>query len=100
LTDVRKPSVNHQRDRRLVGDEETAFLKPRATHALLAPLIIVLAETAMRRGESAQLTVTTSTFLKASSRYPATKNGTAREVPLSFRAIEAFKEFPTRLKGS
>src|SRR3569833_3513900 len=43
---------------------------PRATHALLALSIIMLIEPRCAAATSAQLTATTSTFLKALSRYP------------------------------
>ncbi|MDO4697702.1 MAG: site-specific integrase [Pasteurellaceae bacterium] len=50
-------------------------------------------ETAMRAGEIANLTWENVHFDKRIAHLPMTKNGTARDVPLSMRAIEILRQF-------
>ncbi|VVE28675.1 integrase [Pandoraea horticolens] len=56
-------------------------------------------ETAMRSSEILALTASSVNYKAKFARLPMTKNGTARNVPLSSRAIELLKLLPTVEKG-
>jgi len=92
-----RPSIkNTARDRRLVGDEEPRLLASaqaynQRTHAL----IVVAIETAMRRGELANLRW--KDIKSNIATLTDTKNGETRRVPLSSRALEAIRTLPRQL---
>ncbi|APD11301.1 hypothetical protein UC34_25335 [Pandoraea vervacti] len=56
-------------------------------------------ETAMRSSEILALTASSVNYKGKFARLPMTKNGTARNVPLSSRAIELLKMLPAVDKG-
>jgi len=95
VASVRKPTAPPERDRVLSGAEEQRLL----THALpegrrnklLRPILVVALETAMRRGEILSLTWADIYLDRAVAKLPLTKNGSARWVPLSRRAIAALE---------
>lgn len=97
---IRLPSPPRGRDRRLKRrpDELKKLLdaareyeqQPKNTGEITA-LIEVAVETAMRRGELASLTVDQIDVKKRVVQLHQTKNGDARTVPLSTRAVQVFK---------
>jgi integrase len=99
LTDVRKPSSPPPRDR-LVTDDELQRLAisaggdltnstARAFHAFLFAI-----ETAMRAGEVIGLTWAHVNLESRVCHLPMTKNGTARDVPLSQEAVRLLRALP------
>jgi integrase len=97
--DIDWPSPSDPRDRRISADEEAKILAalkhreaaPTSTTHQVAIAFLVALETAMRQGEIFGLSWE-HTFLD--ERYvhlPDTKNGKARNVPLSKRAVELLK---------
>ena len=90
---VRRPSLRGTaRTRRLEEGEEEKLLS--AAHTDLRPVILWALETAMRREEIATLTWPNIDLVKRTAHLPRTKNGEARTVPLSSRAVEILKEIP------
>lgn len=100
---IRKPQPKNSRTRRLealpVVSEKTGVTSGKeianeiehiiaATHSLVLPAIILLAlETAMRRSEIAELRWRFIDLDRRVAHLPDTKNGNARDVPLSTKAI-------------
>ncbi len=90
-----RPGKPDGRDRRLAGDEEKRLLKAaeKSSRPWLKAAIIISIETCMRQSELAGLTWDR---VKLTSEYPhvdllKTKNDRPRRVPLSPRALSAFK---------
>lgn len=95
VTQVRKPKANKSRDRRLLPGEEARLLAVCSDE--MRAFVILAIETAMRRGELAGLR---REWIKGRvARLPDTKNGTARSVPLSSRALEVIAGLPPRIDG-
>ncbi|KVE38061.1 tyrosine-type recombinase/integrase [Burkholderia sp. TSV86] len=108
---VRKPQPNNARTRRIAASEATAEFSDAdapesergaqdgelervvsASSSALLPAIIGLAvETAMRRGEIVSLRWEHVDLKRRVAHLPATKNGDARDVPLSSRAVEVLQ---------
>ncbi|EHW5566465.1 site-specific integrase, partial [Escherichia coli] len=100
---IRKPQPKNARTRRLetqrVLSEKTSVTPGKeiateiehiiaATHSAVLPAIILLAlETAMRRSEIAELRWRFIDLEKRVAHLPDTKNGNARDVPLSTKAV-------------
>jgi integrase len=97
---VKKPKLPPGRNR-ILSDEEMALLlhefRP-GGHALRNPLILPLVrlalETAMRRGELLKLTWDNVDLEQRTAFLPITKNGKARTVPLSTKAVEILYSMP------
>lgn len=106
---VRKPAANNARVRRVVMLEEAVSATGNdgarqmqdgelervmaASSSTLLPSIIRLAvETAMRRGEIVGLRWEHIDLERRVAHLPATKNGSARDVPLSSRAVAVLQE--------
>jgi len=112
---VRKPQANNARTRRLADadptvaavdaadpeserhaqDGELARVAAASGSALLPSVIWLAVETAMRRGEIITLRWEHVDLKRRVAHLPATKNGSARDVPLSSRAVavlEAMKD--------
>jgi integrase len=97
---VRKPKQGKARSRRLMEGEEAELLARARQYGDPIPSIITLAlETAMRRGEIAGLRWENVDLKRRVIRLLITKNGDAREVPLSSRAIEILVALPRRIDG-
>jgi integrase len=93
---VRRPSLRSTaRDRRLEEGEEEALLE--AAKPDLKPVILFALETAMRREEIATLTWPHIDIKKRTAHLPKTKNGEARTVPLTSRALEILQSIPRRI---
>lgn len=106
---VRKPQLDNARTRRIAvvspgldGSDADGTELDRATlageiervvaasgSAALPPIICLAVETAMRRGEIVSLQWEHVDLKRRVAHLPATKNGTARDVPLSSRAVAA-----------
>ncbi|MBL4614278.1 MAG: site-specific integrase [Magnetovibrio sp.] len=99
---VPMPKHRPGRDRRLIKDrdkdkdEEVQLLeacKASSSH-WVTPIVILAIETGMRLGEILTLKRANIDYKTSVAHLPDTKNGTARDVPLSTRALEALKAAP------
>jgi len=103
VASVRKPSAPQGRDRVLSADEESRLLAALAPtgrrNPWLRPMAILSLETAMRRGELLDLRWSNIDLESQTAFLPMTKNGTARTVPLSRKAIVLLKELPRCIDG-
>jgi integrase len=98
LAKIRKPPAGLGRDVRLPAHAESRVIAEAVAISAELPAWIILAiETGMRRGEmeSARREWISGPVLKL----PTTKNGTARDVPLSSRALAAIAALPVRMDG-
>lgn len=93
---IKRPRVNNQRTRVLVGDEEERLMKfSRLSRSQLLPHMISLAiETAMRCSELLSLKWNDINLEKRTAYLATTKNGDSRTVPLSSKAIEILYSIP------
>lgn len=110
---IRKPSPNRPRQRRLSSEEEARLmtaLSPAARqengrwskgvrNVWLKPFVQLALETAMRRGELLALRWADVDLDKRTAFLPMTKNGTARAVPLTSRAVEVLRGLPRSIEG-
>jgi integrase len=100
---VRKPPSPQGRSRLLTKDEETSLLhelKPiRRRSPWMAPLVALALETAMRRGELLSMRWENVNLQAQTALLPLTKNGTARIVPLSKKAIAILEALPNSSTG-
>ena len=87
---TRIPKYDDSRDRRLKDGEEEKLL------AIAKPVyrraIIIAVETAIRRGELLNIRKSHINFDKQTLHIPETKTDTPRTIPLSTRAIKAFRD--------
>ncbi len=101
VKNVSRPRLDNARERRLDPDEEKYIIN--ATNGCLTPWLRPLAEfaleTAMRQEELCKLTWDRIDFAAPSAHLPKTKNGDARAVPLSSRAVAILKEMPRSIGG-
>ncbi|MBB5400287.1 integrase [Paraburkholderia youngii] len=117
---VRKPQPNNARARRLVSvdlaaeimslddaesdrgarDGELERIAAASGSKLLPSIIWLAVETAMRRGEIASLQWEYVDLRRRVAHLPATKNGTARDVPLSPRAVAVLAGMRDEQQGS
>lgn len=98
LRDVRKPSPPPHRDRRISEDEILRLrlalgwpsddARVRTYSQQIAVMMLLAIETAMRAGELHALTWPHVHLAQRFVRLPMTKNGSARDVPLTTRAVE------------
>ena len=91
VSNIRKPSVNNARTRRLEGDELERILSHCSNE--MRVWVIVAIETGMRRAEQYSLTglgCVSDRLIHLSD----TKNGDERIVPLSTKAVEALVSLP------
>jgi len=105
---VKRPEKARSRDRRLSALEEQYLLEaldeaPRradgtfekgARNPWLSPLVRLALESAMRRGELLALTWDHVDLKRQTAHLPDTKNGDARTVPLSTRAVKILAGLP------
>ncbi|MBI2276860.1 MAG: site-specific integrase [Dechloromonas sp.] len=100
---VRKPSPPQGRNRLLTPDEEIRLLSEtipiRNRNPWLRPITILALETAMRRGELLALRWENIHLGRQTAFLPMTKNGTARTVPLSTKAIQTLRTLPKSTDG-
>lgn len=98
---MRKPKLPRGRDRRLFTGEEAKLLAycDAQGNILLKVFIILAIETAMRRGEIANLQWSDVDLNARLAYLYDTKNGESRIVPLSTRAVSAFQLLPHESQG-
>jgi integrase len=116
---IKMPAQSDARDRRLVDDEEEKLLSAcgDAHNPWLRPVVVFAIETAMRAGEILESYGTADTetgirpqktpglqwsdvdLKKRTAHLPKTKNGEARTVPLSSRAVATLEALPRNLDG-
>ena len=95
---VRLPPAGRGRERRVSDAELDAILAVTGSRELPS-LSRVAVETAMRRGELTALTWEHVDLRRRVVHLPETKNGQARDVPLSTRARDELAALPRRLSG-
>lgn len=97
---VRKPQVLNQRDRR-VSDAEIVAICAATESAHLGQLVRLGVETGARRGELLALTWSNIDLKRRTARLPSgtTKNGHARVLPLSPRALAVLEAMARRPDG-
>nr|WP_240702199.1 site-specific integrase [Trinickia terrae] len=100
---VRKPPSPQGRDRVLTTDEEAGLLAAMVPtgriNVWLLPATILSLETAMRRGELVELRWSNINLEAQTAYLPITKNGTARTVPLSKKAVAILDALPRSIDG-
>lgn len=94
------PQPKRGRERRLEGDEQERILEAAKKYGGEVSAIIRLAiETAMRRGEIAQLRWENIDIAKKVVTLPDTKNGDKRTLPLSPTALKILAALPRNISG-
>ncbi len=100
---IRKPPSPQGRNRVLSIDEEVRLLEALAPtgriNVWLLPATILSLETAMRRGELVELQWSNVNLDAQTAYLPMTKNGTARIVPLSKKAVATLAALPRSIDG-
>jgi integrase len=111
---IRKPPAPPHRDRVLSQGEESRLLKVLTPGELreqggrytketrdpwIKPMVQLALETAMRRGELLALQWKHVDLARQTAHLPMTKNGTARTVPLSSRAVRVLESLPRSISG-
>lgn len=98
---IRKPKVSRGRDRRMSADEERLLKDYCAAHhkERLVAMICLAVETAMRRSELIALKWSDIVLAVRVARLHETKNGSARDVPLSPAAIALLERYPKTSDG-
>lgn len=101
-SNVRKPKVAPARIRRLSAREERLIMRYAHTHPNpeLQVIVTLAIETAMRQGEILKLRWENINLRTRIAHLPETKNGTARDVPLSLRARDALLKLGVQTKGT
>ncbi len=95
IHDIRLPTVDNARDRRLVGDEQERLEAAAQVYGGEIGSIITWAiETAMRRSEIAKMRWGHLDRKARVLLIPETKNGTPRRIPLSPRALAVLPSAP------
>lgn len=91
---VRKPKAPKGRDRRLSAEEQARLLAECARHSnpMLHWMVALAIETGMRRSEIATLRRGQMDLRRRIIHLPETKNGSARNVPLTRRAVQVLEE--------
>ncbi len=100
IASMTMPGPSRKRERRLQPDEEKALLAQLERTPYLAPLASLAIESAMRQGELLALTWADVDPQKRVAKLRDTKNGEARDVPLSTRAVEIIRALPRQLDVS
>jgi len=108
MKNVRRPPDSPPRDR-LISDKEIEAITlalgyqegmpVRLSSQRVAVCFLFAIETAMRSGEILGLTSRTVDLVRRVAHLPLTKNGGARDVPLSTRAVELLKMLPAVDEG-
>ena len=101
VSNVRKPKSSPGRTRRLTPREEARILRECAGHQSeeMYSIVVIAIETAMRQGEILGLRWEHINLASRIAHLPQTKNGTARDIPLSTRAKDALLKIPIKTNG-
>lgn len=97
VSKVARPKLPSGRDRRLEPGEEEKLLG--ALGITLRPLFQLALETALRQSELLALEWKHINLARQVAHLPETKNGEARNIPLSSHAVLVLKKLPRRLDG-
>lgn len=94
VANIRKPSPGEGRNRRLTWSELKRLLRACDNHSnpFLGQIVRIALYTAMRQGEILSLTRRQVDLARRVVRLENSKNGEARTVPLSRRAVKVFRE--------
>ena len=94
VLNIRKPSPGEGRNRRLQPGEERKLMAAVKSHSnpMLGWIVTIAIETGMRSSEITSLRVSQVDLGRRVVRLLDTKNDSARSVPLSLRATEAFRQ--------
>jgi len=94
LAVVRKPKPAKGRNRRVTSEEHARLLAKCAKHSnpMLHWIVVLAIETGMRRGEIVGLTRSQIDLRRRVIHLPKTKNGTARNVPLTRTAVRILED--------
>ncbi len=94
VSNIRRPKAGEGRNRRLSWSEAKRMLKSCDAHSnpMLGWSVRIALYTAMRQGEILSLTKDQVDLQRRIVRLNETKNGSARTVPLSKRAVRVFRE--------
>lgn len=95
---VRKPKKPQGRDRRASRAEIDAIVSATESNEL-AGIVLLAAETAMRRGEIGKIQWQSVDLKRRVLTLHDTKNGDRRDVALSSEAVKVLKSIPRRLDG-
>lgn len=109
---IRRPQNEKARERRLEEGEEAALLSalegsrnedgtfgPGTRNPWIKPLVMLALETAMRRGELLALRWDEVDTKRQVARILDSKNGEARSIPLSSRAVAVLEALPRSIDG-
>ncbi len=101
VKNVRKPKPPPGRDRRLTPREERQILRYCFSHSNLEfySIVVLALETAMRQGEILGLRWEHLNLKTRIAHLPETKNGSKRDVPLSFKARDALIRLGVKSNG-
>lgn len=101
VKNVRKPKPPPGRDRRLTPREDRLILRYAHQHSNreLYSIIVLALETAMRQGEILGLRWEHINLKSRVAHLPQTKNGSKRDIPLSFKARDALLRLGVRPSG-
>lgn len=101
---VKKPEINNRRSRRLSGEEFKALLGAlrKCQNKLIRPMALFAIETGMRRGEIFNAQWQHLNLDNRTLHLPMTKNGEARTVPLTQKAVRILKLLgvPKKMSGN
>lgn len=99
---VRKPKVNDARDRVLTAEEQRLLLVSASSgrNPWLADALVILLQTAMRRSELWSLTTGMVDHESRVARLSTSKNGEARDVPLSTTALQALRRLSDQAQAA
>lgn len=99
---IRKPTESKGRDRRLSDSEwfEVEEECKKSRNTFLWPIVCIARETCMRQGEILAMKWEDIDWKRKFVFLHDTKNGEARAVPLSPRAIETLKNLPRSITGT
>ncbi|MEQ8966865.1 MAG: site-specific integrase [Azospirillaceae bacterium] len=94
---IRKPKPNPARERRLSAEEAESLRAAarKSRNSLIAPIVDLAIETGMRRGEILGLRWQDIDLEGRTARLGKTKNGHARSVPLTDRAVTVLETMAT-----
>jgi integrase len=95
---IRKPKKPQGRDRRASQEEINAIVSETESNEL-AGIVLMAAETAMRRGEIGKIQWHDVDLKKQVLVIHDTKNGDRRAVALSMKAVSVLKSLPRRIDG-
>ncbi|SHJ48785.1 Site-specific recombinase XerC [Malonomonas rubra DSM 5091] len=98
VSDVSRPKLPGGRNRRLLPGEEEKL--SRALDREMNTLFVLALETGVRRGELLRYRWEHIDLESRVIHLPKTKNGEARDIPLSTTAVSALKKLPRRIDGN